>query len=433
MPRSAVPWILVLVLAAPASGAICAVDDVPAATLLVPYFEQDLDDHEGQSTIVTVANTDPSPALANVTLWTDLGIPTLVFQIYLTGFDSQSFVLRDVFRGHLPRTADSGSDPNDTISNEGPLSEDGNFPGTAPPCAGGPPDWNEPVLDAAAVERLRRAHTGRSLPGTSQCAGADHGDALARGYLTIDVVERCSTLTPDDPRYWSEGVASRRNVLRGRVFWANPRDDFAGGESAVAIEACAPESTAGGCPFESGEMTFYGGFLGGSAADQREPLPQVFAADYILGGAFDGGTDLVVWREVKGRRSPGSCVASSDRLLDELEVVAFDEQENLYQTCYQGDIVMPIGGPTTCFPLAAQRQVLRGGNVIPSDVAPPFDFGWLHLDLGHTVTSDPFQGRAQGWVLVESRAQGRFNVLHRAAHLASGCAGPPDPLLPPLP
>jgi hypothetical protein len=33
--------------------------------------------------------------------------------------------------------------------------------------------------------------------------------------------------------------------------------------------------------------------------DQREPLPTVFAARFINGGIFDGGTDLIVWRDSK--------------------------------------------------------------------------------------------------------------------------------------
>ena len=66
--------------------------------------------------------------MANVTVWTDWGVPSLGFQIYLTGYDSQSIDLRNVFNGTLPITADAGADPGDKVSHHGSLSRDINFP-----------------------------------------------------------------------------------------------------------------------------------------------------------------------------------------------------------------------------------------------------------------------------------------------------------------
>jgi hypothetical protein len=419
--------VALLVASSPLAGEICAVDDVPAATLLVPYFEIELGDPAGLTTLVTVANVTAPAALTQVTLWSDWGIPTAFFHLYLTGYDVQSLNLRDVFNGLLPRTADAGVDPQDWISNRGPLSEDADFPGLVGPCHMPYPAYPQPGLDALTLSHIRQAHTGRQVPGTGLCQGQDYGDNVARGYLTVDVVTGCSHFTPADAQYFA-GIADRRNVLRGRVIYVDPGDNFAEGESAVHLEACPPAGGGSRCPFQPGQPTFYGGLLGASAADQREPLPTTFAVDSILGGAFDAGTDLLVWRDVKQRRQSAACGSLAGGLpLEESDAVAFDEQENLQDLCYPGDVVLPVGGPTACFPLAAQRVAVEGGNLVADDLAPPFDFGWLFLNLNHRLAAaDPFPGVGQAWILAVTSAEGRFSIGHRAVALDSGCAAAPD-------
>ena len=93
----------------------CRVANQPAATLLVPYFEVDLNDPDGATTLFSVNNASAKPALARMVLWTDWGVPTLAFDIYLTGYDVQTLNLRDLFTGTLPRTGPA-------ISNTGALS-----------------------------------------------------------------------------------------------------------------------------------------------------------------------------------------------------------------------------------------------------------------------------------------------------------------------
>jgi hypothetical protein len=82
--------------------------DVPAATLLLPYFEVDLDDGQGINTFFSVSNSSASAAVAHIVLWSDLAVPVLTFDVYLTGYDTQAMDLRKVLEGHLPRTADNG-------------------------------------------------------------------------------------------------------------------------------------------------------------------------------------------------------------------------------------------------------------------------------------------------------------------------------------
>ena len=61
----------------------------------------------------------------SVTLWTDWAIPTLTFNLYLTGFDVERLDLREVLAGAVPVT---GAE----VSPVGALSDPGSpFPGCA--------------------------------------------------------------------------------------------------------------------------------------------------------------------------------------------------------------------------------------------------------------------------------------------------------------
>ena len=104
-----------------------ALDAVPAATLLLPYFEVGLD-NSGHDvvTLFSINNASAAPQLAHITLWTQASRPTLDFDVYLTGYDVITSNLASLFTiGQLPPTllpsngkaADDGK-----IDTEGPLS-----------------------------------------------------------------------------------------------------------------------------------------------------------------------------------------------------------------------------------------------------------------------------------------------------------------------
>ncbi|HMB52375.1 MAG TPA: hypothetical protein VKU40_03605, partial [Thermoanaerobaculia bacterium] len=113
-----------VVMTGQAHAVIGANDAVPAATLLLPYFEVDLNDTAGVTTLFSVNNASAAPALAHITIWTDLTVPILDFDVYLSGYDVQSFNLRDILvDGILPQTGSA-------ISNQGDYSlANTNFPG----------------------------------------------------------------------------------------------------------------------------------------------------------------------------------------------------------------------------------------------------------------------------------------------------------------
>src|SRR3978361_1224590 len=116
-----------LALGGQALAVICAIDEVPAATLFLPYFEVDLANPNGVTTLFSVNNASATAVLPHVVVWSDLSVPVLDFNVYLTGYDVQSINMRDILAGALPQTASAGQDPGDLISPKGNFSQDINF------------------------------------------------------------------------------------------------------------------------------------------------------------------------------------------------------------------------------------------------------------------------------------------------------------------
>jgi hypothetical protein len=381
---------------------INTIDAVPAATLLVPYFEVDLNNPNGITTLFSVNNASATAILTHVTVWTDQSVPALDFDLYLTGYDVQTINLRDIFvGGNLPRTASAGQDPGDTISNKGPVSQDINFAS----CSGVLPYAN-PAISASFKAHLQAWFTGNASPATGNCAGAHIRDGIARGYVTVDTVSSCNLLFPSSPGYTA--LLTTQNVLWGDVFYVNPGQNFAQGETVVHIEACPVGSTT--CVLDH---SFYGRYNGGLPTDRREPLPTTLAARFVNGGAFNGGTSYLVWREGNQAAAGYSCSAQGPAAwfpLDSAQIVVFDEEENPVQqnTCPSGD---PTCSQTITIPNEAQRVS------VAEDLLAPFDFGWVYMNLQHsklTPYADPF---AQAWVIAVMDAEGRFSVGFDAIQL----------------
>ncbi len=420
MKKLTVPLILAVIGAAgaPASAEVCDLEPAPAATLLLPYFEVG----PGVDTFFSIHNASPEPALAQVTLWTDWGAPTIWFDVFLTGFDVVRVDLAEVFDGNVPITADLASDPDDSISphqSEFGLAHpewDGSFPG----CEEFFPFFVNPVVAGTAFDRLANGHRGQpvdSLDGN--CLGADHGDAVARGYVTVDSVRRCGLLFAGDDGYFDgdEGNADFRNVLWGDYFILDSADGEVFGDSLVHIEAVDSVDD-----IPTG-YTFYNRFAP-DGADRREPLGTVWAASYLQVGNI-GNTDLLVWRDPLGADalddgapcggSPHSNAGPDWFPLEEEEVVAFNDAEDAVTLCYGTGI---IGGDFVhCFPFATGRYAMSS-----QDLDPPFRFGWMQMNLnvppGFPVNPD--SGLSQSHVTVVHRIPG-FETGHAALRLFSAC------------
>lgn len=370
----------------------------PAATLLLPYFEVDPvpnfpaaagDPGAPRNTVLTVGNASATAVLTRVTVWTDYGIPTLSFPLYFTGYDMETIDLRQVFDGVLPRSADDSEDQFNNISNQGPLSQDINFPacdailnGTRPP--------------AADIVGLRRAHSGlsSSLFG-NQCGSRNHGDGLLRGYITIDAVTTCDdTLLPNDAGY--EGLLSNQNQLWGSYAVTDAPNNFS--DSGTLVHIIHEPATLG-------TPTFYRRFNGDTT---REALGNVWGARYINGGAFNDGTVLRVWREPRTKPAPVACTTTAPAFLPgrQFQIVAFDEQENPIVPGSVGQFAQP-------FPLVTQ-QVKANSAALPLATS----FGWLYLNLNH---NNPAQA-SQSYVSVAHSGAGRYRVSNGAVMIQTGLA-----------
>jgi hypothetical protein len=415
--RLAAAWLLAST--APALAALNPVDeptidDVPAATLLLPYFEVDLDHSNGVTTLFSINNASATAVLAHVVIWSDLSVPVLDFNIYLTGYDVQSISLRDIIvSGVIPRTASDGQDPTDTISPQGDLSQDIDFAS----CAGQLPP---PALPASFLDHLQKSLTGLASPILGGlCASRNLGDRLARGYVTVDTVSNCTLRFPGDAGYFlagGTGDATNQNVLWGDYFYVNAAENYAQGETLVHIEASStnPETSV------AGQYTFYGRYVGWTAADNREPLGASFAVRYVHGGSFDGGTDLIVWRDSKTNQGAFACPAAPGRPtwypLGQEGIVIFDEQENAESPQTFPFSPQPPEAGISPFPAEAQRTVVGG-----VDLPVPFDFGWIFLALATSITgnANPPEDAtdAQAFVSVIMSDEGSFSVGFDAARL----------------
>ncbi|MEM7048694.1 MAG: hypothetical protein AAF604_03505 [Acidobacteriota bacterium] len=264
----------------------CRVGQGLGATMLIPYFEVDTANPSGITTLFSVNNEFNGVTAARVVLWTDMGIPTLGFDLFLEPRDLQSINVRDLFNGVVPSTGGSSD------LTQIPFCSSPTFT----------PVHVNPVLTATEIGKLRAAHRGFQDPVTNLCSGAPYKDSIARGYITIDVVDECSGIeygkrfTPADTDFpyfidGDGGIGEASNRLWGDFFIVNPGENFAQGSEAVSIWS-DPTLFAG-----PNEFTFYGRFDGFTAQDDRAPLPDLWSSRFLTGGAFSGGTDFIVWRD----------------------------------------------------------------------------------------------------------------------------------------
>jgi hypothetical protein len=405
-----IPALAVLLLAlgaVPARGDDpCTIDLAPAATLLLPYFEVDPVSPTGLTTLFSINNASPLAVIANVTVWTDLGVATFSFPVYLTGYDVQTVNLRDLFNGHLPRTASAGQDPFDTISPKGIFSQDLNFAS----CSALP----LPELPGSFVAHLRAAHSGQFSGVLNGCAGQNLGDGRLRGYVTVDTVSACAPLAPGDPGYFGPGgILTDQNVLWGDYVYVDPDNKYSDGENLVRIKAFPGT-------FKPGDLTFYGRYVGMSGADARQPLPTTWGSRYVDGGAFSGGTDLLVWRDSGRIVKPFPCGTQPAGFpLTYADEVTFNEEENVQRIPL---FPVPPGPPPGPIPGAFGAEANRvhvGGPAFPV----PFSFGWIFLEL-----NAPHVGGyvLQSWVETVMKAQGQYSVGFTATPLANGCEQVPE-------
>lgn len=350
------------------------IDEVPAATLLIPHFEVDTLNRAGVNTVITLTNASASAAVAQVTLWTDEALPTARFGIYLTGYDQETINLQNVFNRFPPVTGDAGTDtgdtgsPNDGISNKGILSQDINFPGAVAPCSA-PVD----ALELLVTYDVKAAHTGQASPNYfgGSCGATDYGDGIARGYVTIDSVTQCSIESPHSAAYFSGGIADTRNILMGSYVISNSNGSRLVAANAVHVEAFRQF---GGPPLPPApQYGMYSSLNGYSNTQLREALPTAWA-----GRAVAGKTDVNYWRDPGQKISvaPGCAVPTAFPLpVRDLSV-------------FSGNGTNTANPGGTLFPHANGHV---SGSALSLGAAP----GWLFANLNST--NDPDAMNASDW------------------------------------
>lgn len=391
MRRLMLPLILglaVACMAVPASArsvAACDIDVVPAATLLLPYFEANLAGPE--DTILSIRNAFSRPIRANVVVWTDRGVPVLAFPVVLKGFGSYDFSFRDILvNGIIPA----------------------NDPGTFADCRNLLP---VPPLTPTLLQHFRNVLTGNpSVLFDNLCAGRKLATRpnVAHGYATVDVVSKCTLQFPGSGGYFKDGgagIATDDNYLWGQSILYDPVASIVHAEPVVHLEAFKNKKD-----FPKDTYTFYGRLIGWNGSDDREPLSTNFMAGFALGG-FYGGTELLVWRDPRSLRKPFPCAVPPEDL-DQFSIKAFSDDA----------VVRSVSGNP--FPAATQRVRLGTDVPMPPDVG---DFGWLFLNLSHKQGAGPpgAGDTAQAWVigLTNSSAPPILTGSYEATRLDSACNG----------
>jgi len=368
----------------------CDISVMPAATLLLPYFEVDFRSQTGETTILSITNVTNTAQIARVTLWTDRSYPVINFNIYLTGYDTQRLNLFDLIaRGIIAPPNGTGVD----LSPQGPYSDPNaslnltnceELPGTIP---------------AVYVRRMQSAFTTGVIPAFGSLpacptAGGVHANAV--GYVTIDVVKNCGVRWAIDPQYYSEDLAFD-NVLMGDYEQANSGAGTSSANPMVHLKAIRKASN-GKTQFE---RTFYSRYQNGDTKDARQPLPSTFAARWI--DTPQQQTSYKIWREgVTGANAACGDYANNANLPIS-EIVVFDEEENV-----EGATTTATLPETSLTSIADPTHFPRTGGATA---------GWTYLNLDNAA----LDGIAtQNWVVISNRGANRANDFD-ALHLGNGC------------
>jgi hypothetical protein len=368
----------------------CDLSVMPAATLLLPYFEVDFRQNQSETTVLTITNVTNTAQIARVTLWTDRSYPVINFNVYLTGYDTLRLNLFDLIaRGIIAPDLGTGV----SISPEGPYS--GPNPGIDVTSC----DELPGQIPFVFVNRMRSAFTTGTIPALGSLpacpnAGGVHTNAV--GYATIDVVKNCGFLFATDAGYVENELAFE-NALTGDYEQINPTTGVEASNPLVHIRAIRKESNGK----TKLPRTFYSRYRNGDTSDARQPLPSTFAGRWVDEASKQ--TSYKIWRE--GTTGAGAACAdyAANGAIPVSEIVVFDEEEN-------------IEGATTSATLPETALVsIDDATVFPRTGGATA--GWTYFNLDN----DAVGGKAtQNWVVISNRGANRASD-NDAAALGNGC------------
>jgi hypothetical protein len=393
----------------------CDIALLPAATLLLPYFEVDVSNVTNQVTLFTVTNVTHVSQIARVTLWTDYSYPVLTFNLYLTGFDTQSISLFDVIAkgiigsGTGTSTSHTGaySDPNPQLD----VTSCANLPGQ---------------LDASLVTRMHEAFREGFAAGTCDAIGGEHENAV--GYATVDVVGNCSAANPTDAEYFTNDIRFDNVLIGDYQQISNLHRTYAEVSPMVHIRAI-PE---GGTPSSRADLgesfqsrfphTFYGRFQHPSraTADARQPLPSRFGLRWLH--SVELVTRLKIWRQSATGRDVGCDRMEDNRAVRIADAVVFDADENGEGTTVPNCPFICVGDLNPVLPSTSLIAVEPGSEIFPHAIlSTAATSGWIYFNLDD---GNPENGAHQNWVVLSMFSGTTFGGDMDAIALGNGCSPP---------
>jgi hypothetical protein len=313
--------LVLLAVAGTGYAVTCAYDNVPAATLLVPYFKVSLNGATGfpigsggTDTLVSIVNVSTPGVIAHVTVWNKYSKAVIDFNVPLTGKDVVSFSMRDIMNGklspNLPQydTTKYPVDPcgitNPGLPNVGYVPDIGfgqtqfirfshpdaaaggidvktsisqyNINGVVDAIGPGfrPAVWNS-LDESGDITTFTTSKGGNILDGDNPACGWSSSVALKdalSGYLTIDVVNYCTNFFPDQGDFYNKDAIATAgwaptytpNVLIGDVFYVDSATQGGNisGDPAVAVEFDSR------LVYTATTKTFFGKFVAATTAAQ---------------------------------------------------------------------------------------------------------------------------------------------------------------------
>src|SRR5664280_2570117 len=470
--------LVLLAVAGTGYAVTCAYDNVPAATLLVPYWKVSLNGATGYpigsggtDTLVSVVNVSSPGVIAHVTVWNKYSKAVIDFNLPLTGKDVVSFSMRDILNGklspNLPQydTVKYPKDPcgitNPGLPNVGYAPKVGfgqtsfirfshpdaasttmgidvvtsisqyNINGVVDAIGPGfrPSVWNS-LDESGDITTFTNPAAGNILdkdnPACGWAASAPLKDALS-GYLTIDVVNYCTNFFPDQADFYNKDAIA--TLGWGPTY--TPNVFFGEFVAAIAGPACAGEITPFGCQNPNVPAAYYFG------GDGREPLGDRYGFHYLADQANGLQSWIIVWRSDYYQGANVNLCAWADPTaktgnngdpdtglydsVHQVQVLTYDNDENLF-----GGVGVPPGPsgqlPGTSSPNYIFLESQRINLLTATDWNPAnFKGGWVDLTLrgpGYTGADASHGLYNMGWVGVQHTAPGQFvSVGYAAANL----------------
>lgn len=261
-----------------ASAITCTIDQRPAATLLIPYFQVNMNPDGSKAsgansfdTLVTVVNASSANVLAHVVVWNNRSVAVLDFNIPLTGFDVYPMSMYDILSGNIPANLSTYYN-----TSQGPVAQEvcqSNISGITGKYLSGPLSGSDAVWSASTgwvrfipsrtaasndntagsqygtpafppsfANQVQQELDGQTCPFNGAPPQAplpvgSNGVASLTGYITVDMANYCTFSDPSSASYWNTDAAGWENDLWGDYIYISGSGVPTFGSPAIGLEA----------------------------------------------------------------------------------------------------------------------------------------------------------------------------------------------------